>query len=170
MITTDALKRLAFTIGKENKPNHTDKVALNSIIKFINLSDKKAVQENVLFAKLYIYLLKEFLVHYNYDIDFANKQLNRELMMPLNVHVELLTNYLKSGELSRFFKEKGLQDAFYTDKPYSEQIAIHRENKAKLKEVDVKECIEAYEFWDKNNVEAQLNRIINEALTQYKND
>jgi len=38
------------------------------------------------------------------------------------------------------------------------------------KEVDVKECMEAYEFWDKDNVEAQLNRIINEALTQYKND
>ena len=71
MKTKEAVSRLSYTIAKGNKPNETDKVALNALIKFINNSDKEVVQENLLFAKLYTIVLSDFLLNYK-DIDFAN--------------------------------------------------------------------------------------------------
>jgi len=170
MKTTDAIKRLSYTIGKGHKPNETDKLALNSIITFINKSDEEVIQEHGLFAKLYIYLLKEFLVHYNYDIDFASKQLHRELISPLHCHIEQLTMYLRAGEISRFFEEKGIVSSYYRAKTFEEQEEFNKRNKELLDNLDGREFLEASEFWDINNVKAQLQRQINEALINYKND
>ena len=170
MKTKEAISRLAYTIGKGHKPNETDKLALNSIITFINKSDKEAVQENTLFAKLYVFLLREFLVRYNHDIDFANKQLNRELSYTLNIHIELLTNELKCGEMSRFFKEKGVVDDFYSGKSWPEASRLYQENKEVFPEINPREFLEVSEFWTTQNVEQTLNRQINEALITYKND
>jgi len=170
MITTEAIKRLSYTISKGHKPNQTDKLALNSIITFINKSDEEVIQEHGLFAKLYIFVLKGFLVHYNYDIDFASKQLHRELMTPLHCHIEELTNYLKTGEMSRFFEEKGILSSYYRAKTFEEQEEFNKRNKELLDNVDGKEFLEAAEFWDTDNVKAQLQRQINEALINYKND
>jgi hypothetical protein len=170
MKTKEAISRLAYTIGKSHKPNETDKLALNSIITFINKSDQEAVQENNLFAKLYVFLLREFLLHYNHDIDFANKQLNRELSYPLSSHIELLTNELKCGEMMRFFKEKGVVDDFYVGKSWPEASRLYQENKKVFPEINPREFLEACEFWTTENVEATLNRQINESLIEFKND
>lgn len=168
--TNEAIRRLAYTISKEHKPNETDKLALNTIITFINKSDEQVIQEHALFAKLYIFVLKGFLVHYNYDIDFASKQLHRELMTPLNCHIEELTNYLKTGEMSRFFEEKGIVSSYYRGKNFEEQEEFNKRNKELLDSVDTKEFLEATDWWNIDSVSAQLQRQINEALTRYKND
>lgn len=170
MKTKEAITRLAYTIGKGHKPNETDKLALNSIISFINKSDKEAAQENLSFAKLYIHLLQNFLLHYNYDIDFANKQLNKELSYPLSYHVQLLTEHLKSGEMSKMFKEKGIVDDFYSGKSWPEASRLYQENKEVFPDINPREFLEACDYWTVENVEATLNRQINEALIQYKND
>ncbi len=170
MITTDAIKRLSYTISKGHKPNETDKLALNSIINFINKTDEEVFQEHGLFAKLYIFVLKGFLVHYNYDIDFASKQLHRELMTPLNCHIEEITNYLKAGEMSRFFEEKGIISSYYRGKNFEEQEEFNKRNKELLDSVDGREFLEAAEWWNIDSVSAQLQRQINEAIINYKND
>ena len=168
--TNEAIRRLAYTISKGHKPNETDKIALNTIITFINKSDEEVIQEHGLFAKLYIHLLQNFLIHYDYDIDFASKQLHKELQYPLMYHIELLTNHLKSGEMSRFFKEKGIVDDFYKGKPFLEASILYQQNKEVFPEINGKELLAASDFWDIENVSAQLTRQINEALTRYKND
>ena len=40
MKTKEAIKRMSYTISKGHKPNETDKLALNSIITFINKTDE----------------------------------------------------------------------------------------------------------------------------------
>jgi hypothetical protein len=161
MKTKDAVSRLSYTISKGNKPNETDKVALNSLIKFINNSDKEVVQENLLFAKLYTIVLSDFLLNYK-DIDFANKQLNKELSTPLEFHIKILQQRLKTFELENYFKSKGITDPLLTE----DNLEKYKHLFPSISSIGVSESLD---FWDYDNVVSHLNRNINESLTTYKN-
>lgn len=161
MKTKDAISRLSYTIGKGNKPNETDKVAMNAIITFINNSDKEVVQENALFAKMYTFILSEFLSNYK-DINFANAQLNKELNAPMDYHIQRLQSRLKGYELDDFFKSKGVLDPLLTKENYGTYKHL-------FPAIDIKEMQEVMEMWDTDQVTAHLNRNINESLTVYKN-
>jgi hypothetical protein len=64
----EAIKRLSFTISKQNKPNNTDADALNSIIEFLNLSGFGKTKSlsflinfhSVLIAKNLLFITKVF--------------------------------------------------------------------------------------------------------------
>jgi hypothetical protein len=161
MKTKDAVSRLSYTISKGNKPNETDKVALNALIKFINNSDKEVVQENLLFAKLYTIVLSDFLLNYK-DIDFANKQLNKELSTPLEFHIKILQQRLKTFELENYFKSKGITDPLLTE----DNLEKYKHLFPSISSSGVSESLD---FWDYDNVVSHLNRNINESLTTYKN-
>jgi hypothetical protein len=168
MKTKEAINRLTYTIGKGNKPNETDKVALNSIITYINKFEQETIQDNLLFAKLYTLVLNSFLITYK-DVDFANTQLNKELSIPLNVHIELLLMTLKTTELDAFFKQNGIVDQFIIGKPISEAVEKYEQNKQLFPKIDNKKMLEVMDMWDFENVSAHLNRNINESLNTYKN-
>jgi hypothetical protein len=168
MKTKEAINRLTYTIGKGNKPNETDKVALNSIITYVNKFEQETIQDNLLFAKLYTLVLKDFVNTYK-DIDFANIQLNKELSTPLNAHIELLLMTLKTTELDAFFKQNGIVDPFIIGKPISEAVEKYEQNKQLFPKIDTKKMLEVMDMWDFENVSAHLNRNINESLNTYKN-
>jgi hypothetical protein len=161
MKTKEAVSRLSYTIAKGNKPNETDKVALNALIKFINNSDKEVVHENLLFAKLYTIVLSDFLLNYK-DIDFANKQLNKELSTPLEYHIQILQQRLKTFEVENYFKSKGINDPLLTDDNFEKYKHL-------FPAVNSREFSESFDHWDYENVVSHLNRNINESLTTYKN-
>ena len=161
MITKEAINRLSYTISKGNKPNETDKVALNALIKFINNSDKEVVQENLLFAKLYTIVLSDFLLNYR-DINFANKQLNKELSTPLEFHIQILEQRLKTFEVENYFKSKGIVDPLLTDDNFEKYKHL-------FPSVNSREFAESFDHWDYENVVSHLNRNINESLITYKN-
>lgn len=168
MKTKEAISRLSYTIGKGNKPNETDKVALNSIITYINKFEQETIQDNLLFAKLYTLVLNSFVNNYN-DIDFANKILNKELATPLNSHIEILLMSLKTIYISEFFKQNGIVDPFIIGKPVIEAVEKYEQNKQLFPKIDTKKMLEAMDMWDFENVSAHLNRNINESLNTYKN-
>ena len=168
MKTKEAINRLTYTIGKGNKPNETDKVALNSIITYINKFEQETIQDNLLFAKLYTLVLNSFVNNYN-DIDFANKILNKELATPLNSHIEILLMSLKTIYISEFFKQNGIVDPFIIGKPISEAVEKYEQNKQLFPKIDTKKMLEVMDMWDFENVSAHLNRNINESLNAYKN-
>ena len=168
MVTKQAISRLLYTIGKGHKPNETDKVALNSIIQYINKFESETIQDNSLFAKLYTLVLSEFLSYYG-NVDFANQILNKELSRPINYHIQILENRLKTFELDNFFKSKGIVDPFIIGKPISESIERYEKNKKLFPSINVKELLETSEVWSYDNVTSHLNRNINESLNKYKN-
>jgi len=168
MKTKEAISRLTYTISKGNKPNETDKVALNSLITFINNSDTQTIQDNALFAKLYTFVLSQFLSHYE-DIDFANQQLNKELSTPINYHIQFLQMNLQTFEIQNFFKSKGIIDPFIIGKPMEEAIQKYKDNQKLFPKINAREFLEVTDMWDYDNVVAHLNRNINESLTAYKN-
>ena len=95
----DAMSRLIYTISKGHKPNETDKIALNKVIYDLNTNAKENVKEHYLFAKLYAIVLTDFIKHYQ-DVDFANKQINKELEKPLDHHLAMLRLQLNQMEFS----------------------------------------------------------------------
>jgi hypothetical protein len=146
MKIADAIKRLSFTISKQNKPNPTDAEALNSIIEFMNLSNKQVIKENQLLAKMYCFMLKEFLFFYK-NVNFASKQINKDVFsLPLEYHLECLKINLDKNERLNFLEQN--ED---------------------LKNVDVNAFKESYESWDMENVIANFEFNFNLALNTYKN-
>jgi len=168
MKTKEAISRLLYTIGKGNKPNETDKLALNSIIQYINKFESETIQDNGLFAKLYTLILSDFLSHYG-NIEFSNSKLNEELSRPINYHIKILQMKLQTFELDSFFKSKGIVDPFIICKPISEAIEKYEKNKELFPLINIKEMLESAEHWDYDNVVSHLNRNINESLNAYKN-
>jgi hypothetical protein len=120
------------------------------------------MQDHRLFAKLYTFTLREFLAHYK-DIDFANTQLNKELNTTLEFQIEKLKIELKFQEMSKFFKEKGLQESFTRCTLFLDG------NKEIFQGLDQKELQEVSDIWDSDNVNAHLKRNINESINKFKN-
>lgn len=154
----EAFSRLNFTISKQNKPNQNDADAFNMILNHCKASEEKTIQENLLFAKLYAFLLKEFTMHYN-NVDEANKQINRILSESMDIRVEMLLMQLKLSEVTQVFT-----DPILDNKNESELREIF--NRHKKFENDFIAC---FDWWDKENVISNLNTNINLSIVNFKN-
>lgn len=145
-----ALNRLEYTISKGNKPNETDVNAFNDIIRWNNLIEAKTVNNNKLFAKLYIIRLVKELRYYKGDVfnmSIINEFLNVELNKPLDLF------YL----------------AFHQD-------LIHRQltilldkwkNEGMSQEQLLKEQKEFEEKYTQEYVNQKLNEMVNGALVNF---
>lgn len=106
----EAIQRLSFTVSKQNKPNPTDAEALNKILEYVNGTIKKEINENELFAKLYVYLLLNEVVFYKGDVDMGQKRINEVLQIPL---IDMYENFRMSFNaiaLNNFLHENGLSE------------------------------------------------------------
>lgn len=166
MTELEAIKRLAFTIGKQNKPNQTDADAINKIIEFFNTSNKKAFDNNLIFSKMYLFIIKEFAQHYN-SIDIANKILIKELVHPLNYHLEILKDKLNTIELNELFKQSGIIENWQPGQKFTQVKEITNKNKEVLKNVSESEIKEVAETWDINSVIANANYTINQIINAH---
>jgi len=169
MKLSDAIKRLRFTISKQNKPNQTDAEALNEVLNILNLEQQKTNQENLLFAKLYAFTLTELLHHYC-DIDFANKQLNTILSEPIEIRIENLKLSLKFMELQNYFKQKKILDPFLKKKTTDELEELHRRHKKQLPKLNATEFSKCGNNWDYESVKYQLETQINLSIQNFKNN
>ena len=131
-----------FSQGKPITINLADLDALNLLLTTINQSQTKTIQDNRLFAKLYIVLLQEFAIHYK-SVMTAQKQINKILH---NNTMEMLCADLVT-KLNLLEGQKSLEE-----KP---------DNAA--------EWMEASETWDIDSVIANLDATISQAVNNYKN-
>jgi len=143
MTHKEAIKRIGYTISKQNKPNSTDADAYNKIIELINLNNQKEIKENELLAKIYCFVLKDFLFYYK-NVNFAAKQINKDILSkPLEYHLECLKINLDTNERTSFLESENCLniDAFK----------------------------ESNETWEIENVKANFEFNFNLALNTYKN-
>lgn len=167
MKTKEAINRLRYTISNSNKPNSTDKLALNSVMEYINKSEQKAIQDNMLFAKLYAYVLHDLTAHFM-DVEFANKKLNEQFSLPFEYHVDRLKSRIEMTEIESFFKSKGIIDTMLLGRTAKEMIQIHEKNAKLFPKIDSKELIEIMNTWTLEHTQMNLVRQINESLINYK--
>lgn len=158
MKLSQAVERLGFTISKSNKPNATDVQAYNKILEHINKTQEETIQENLLFAKLYAFVLCGMIRKYD-DIDFSNKQLNKVLSEPMSYRIEMLLTALKYSELEKCFKSVGVHGK--SEQELREMFSVHK----KVQE----NFLTCWEWWDKDNVISHLNTNINLSIHEYKN-
>lgn len=165
ILLKEAFDRLAFTIKNQNRPNQTDAEALNVISKNFKLIEQNTITENLPFAKLYTILLCEFTNHYG-TVDFANMQLNKELVIPLEVHIEKLKQALKNTKTAQFFQDNEIKDSFLVNKSADElkEIAIRYP-----KICNAKEFSEYNNFWDDKDIKSMLFSNINLSIQKFKN-
>ena len=143
MTLKDSVNRLSFTVSKSNKPNQTDMDALNTIIDTLNKNAKDTVQENRLFAKLYIIVLKDLALRYG-SVDVASSLINRNI---LENSTEMLCKKLCEA-LNR--------------------IELKRICNSKEKPTDA-EILSSLETWDLDSVIANMNISVSQAVNHYKN-
>lgn len=170
MTTVEAIKRIGwrFSSGNSFKANEGDLNALNSIVEYVNKSSERTKQENRLFSKLFIYLLKEFSFHYK-DINSANKKINELLCTPILTHCDYLTKELNLIEINAFFKSLDLKPTWENGQSLDEVKENLKFNKKIFKDSNAEMLCEVSETWDLDSVIGNVNYSINQAINNYKN-
>lgn len=102
-----SLERLKYTLSNKNKPNETDIMALNTILKTVDELQSKKVDDNRLFGKLLCIVLKMRFDKSN-DIDSAIKFLAQDLENPLDYHIELLASKIRASTITEFIETLSL--------------------------------------------------------------
>lgn len=159
----EAIQRLSFTVSKQNKPNATDAEALNKILEYLNNSIKREVNENEMFAKLYVYLLFNEVIFYKGDVDMSQAKINDVLKQPL---IDLYENFRMSFNaiaLNNFLHEKGLSE--------KHPLQYNKDEEAHNKELTNHKDWEMYAkgILETDENEMQLNWLITLTLNKFKN-
>lgn len=154
----EAVSRCKFTIANGNKPNQTDIEAYNMILDFLHKTQEKTVHDNLLFAKLFSFLLENLVIKYN-DVNEAHKQINSILSEPMNVRVQMLTMQLQQMEVTQVFA-----DPILKGKSGDELKEIFKRY-PKFE----KDFITCFEWWTEENVTSHLNSSINLSIQNLKN-
>lgn len=164
-----AFDRLKFTISNQNKPNATDIEAFNKLAEYFELNQKDVIQDNLLFAKLYAFVLSEFTNHYT-ELDRANKEINKILSEPIDLRIEYLLIKAKEMELRNYFKRKRILDPFLNDKTVSELEEIHERHLKTLPDLDPIEFAKCGSNWNKESIIYNLETNINLSIQNFKNN
>lgn len=159
----EAIQRLSFTVSKQNKPNTTDAEALNKILEYVNGTIKKEINENELFAKLYVYLLLNEVVFYKGDVDMSQRKINEVLQIPLIDMYENFRMSFNSIALNNFLHENGLSEKHplqynKEEEAVNKQLTTHKDYIPLMKGI-----LESEEN------EMQLNWLITLTLNKFKN-
>jgi len=155
----ESFDRLHFTISKQNKINQTDADAFAKICENYDQQQQKTVQDNLLFAKLYAYLLGKMAGHYN-DVDEANKHLNKLLAKPFEETIGILEMELRAMEVRQVFADDFLKH----ENPANVKKTLEKYPKFK------EEFVACWEYWDNDNVKSHLNTNINLSIQNFKNN
>jgi len=159
----EAIQRLSFTVSKQNKPNATDAEALNKILDYLNNSIKKEINENEMFAKVYVYLLFNEVMFYKGDVDMSQAKINDVLKQPL---IDLYENFRMSFNaiaLNNFLHENGLSEKH----PLLYDPIEEQKNKELTRHKDWEMYAKGILESDEN--ELQLNWLITLTLNKFKN-
>jgi hypothetical protein len=164
-----AFDRLKFTISKQNKPNATDIEAFNKLAEYFDKQNTDVIQENLLFAKLYAFVLSEFTNHYT-DLDRANKEVNKILSEPIDLRIEYLLIKAKEMELRNYFQRKRILDPFLKDKTVKELEETHKRYLDTLPLLDPIEFARCGNNWNKESIIYNLETNINLSIQNFKNN
>lgn len=98
MTLNKAINRLSWRFSKCDNinPVQEDIDSFNTILEYIEESKKEVLSQNLLFAKLYMAVLKRSMQHYDADIlnNTPQKELHKFLEKPIEWHYQNFTDYL----------------------------------------------------------------------------
>lgn len=163
-----SIQRLSWRFGNGNfTPNQNDINALNGIIEWVNDQRKITLNQNHLFAKLYIYYLNQFIDKYQTTVfdTIPQKELSKLLDTPLDLFYEAFQRSLNSNKLMEVLQDNGVE----LKHPELRTEQELKENSIKLKNINKDDIVKITEdSWTKEEVEANLNKMVTEALNRFQ--
>lgn len=165
MTIEKAMQRLFWRMGNGSfSPNQNDLEALTEVAKWINREKQREIQENTIFAKLYVYCFIYEIEFYK-NIDLAQKRIHEILKQPITSRYNEFLKTLNNYELDVFRKSIGLKDKHPLERSPEEDLeqdAIILNNKDNLEKYFLG-------VWDYSEISENLNNQITEAINNYKN-
>jgi len=153
-------------LGKTLKYD-SQKIYFNEIVGWVINQQKISVNENLLFAKLFIHKLNDIKQN---DFDPNVTKLNQRaitdiLKLDIEDYYKEFKQTLNTNHLNEFFKENGIK----TKHPYSKQedeIKIDELKINNIKESDILEMKKG--LWTIDEIKDRLNNMLNAALNKYQ--
>ena len=152
-------------LSKRLKNEH-DINAMNEIIDWVNNQQKIAVNDNTLFAKLFIHKLNDIKLH---DKDFIVNKFNQRAMtdilrMDIDEYFKEFTETLNDNHIRYIFEENGIEPkhAFLKDK---KELDYDRLKMSKIPKEDIKQISNG--FWKEEDIKDRLINMINSALNKF---
>lgn len=151
-----------FSNSKPFTPNNNDMEALNNIINWVNSQRKETLNNNHLFAKLYIYVYGSFLNYYKSTPleKIPRVELSRLLDTPMNLHYTELFDIINLRSCIAWMDSKGLYSSHFEDTTDQEKEILK-----KLSLEDMK--IFVGESWEYDDVVSSVNLMITESLNKF---
>lgn len=104
-----AINRLAYTISNGHKPNASDVEALNQLIDYVNKEKQRELNNNRLFAKLYVNVFKNDLIknngNYKATVDSLKSTCRIDLDEQLNGLVREANAIYLQNEMENYTKD-----------------------------------------------------------------
>jgi hypothetical protein len=163
----NALKRV-FSVYKRFKEQNgklwdNDIEAIKTLNLAIENASKSNVNDNLLFAKLLVYVLDRN-VHHNGDIKASIKIVADILKEPLNYHLQMFKNNLNQKGIDNYLKSLGL------NLDHLDHSKEKQETNDKILKENQKEIIEKMQTnWTYENVSKSFYNTANEFLQQTDN-
>ena len=158
-----SLNRLIYTITKGNKPNGTDVQALNEIIQYVNQEKQRQLENNNLFAKLFISTFKNELLQREGKYQLILDSIRIVLKIPLEEHYNALHEEMNYIELMKFAKSKGISmkhPALRTPEETKKDSEL-----LKTYELDL---INHLDHFKKEAVYSRTNKLLNNLIEDYE--
>jgi len=163
-----AINRLTWRFSKNAsfKPSPTDIEAFNAVLGWVNHQQSKVVQNNQLFAKLYIYFLNKKIEEFGSTVFYSipEKELSALLDTPLDLFFVAFHQSMHHNIRKNVFEKNGVELNLRSVKSQV-QINSERLNLANMSKDDIKKIFE--ETYDLETVSGELVSMCNEALKRF---
>lgn len=168
-----AINRLQWRFKNENVKineskltiNELDQKAVDFLSEWINKQKIESLEQNLLFAKLYVYCLLNEIEFYK-DVEFANKKINEVCKTDIQQLYDEVYRKLNNLEYLKFCKENGI----ITD--HIEKMTLNKEQEQKQKDLikqnesKLKPILKG--LWSKEKIYKSLNNTISETINKFK--
>lgn len=153
-----SIQRLSWRFGNgQFTPNQNDVDSLNGLIEWINDQRKITLNENLLFAKLFIYVYHQNLKHFRATVfdKEPQKDLARILSASIEIHYKTFTERLNDLHREEIFTKNGIN---------LDHNILSDDDKLKIK--NMKDDLQ--NVWEVDEVSDELNLMINNALNKFQ--
>lgn len=162
MTIEKSINRLIWRFGERKSfvPNENDIEALKFLVNWVENQKSEAIQDNTIFAKMYVYCFIHELAFYK-DVSFAQKKLHETLLSPLSDQYKAFKDKINELELEKYMREYGLDKDFINKEKILEQKNTITKVQEQLKKLVIGK-------WSKEQIDRSLNNQVTESINKYK--
>lgn len=148
-------------------PNQNDINALNGIIQWVNDQRKITLNQNHLFAKLYIYYFNEYLDKYQASVfsDIPQKELSKLLDTPLQLFYQAFVDSLNQNNIYQVMIDNKISMTHPWERTKEEEVS-DRLGLKNMSKADREKMTSMP--WKYDEVEYQLNKMVTEAINRFQ--